>query len=169
MLNSYRNDYYRDVVAAAKYSVTRTPVGNWWSSEAVDCGEFHSQGIGDMGSVKFGLTKESIEQVDQFTKSETSGLIFDGIKDVVIPAALTAMTGGAYAAITVSYDVATLAYDMNKAMEEIQSPEDQLKCICIEDAGSQISERSLQACSQAVLENIDANADLLYQQIERDL
>lgn len=169
MLNSYRNDYYRDVVAAEKYSVTRTPIGSWWSSEAVDCGEFHSQGIGDMGSVKFGLTKESIEQVDQFTKSETSGLIFDGIKDVVIPAALTAMTGGAYAAITVSYDVATLAYDMNKAMEEIQSPEDQLKCICIEDAGSQISERSLQTCSQAVLENIDANADLLYQQIERDL
>lgn len=168
-LASCRNEYYHDIITREDFYYIKTPFCHWWFSRQVDVEDFLSRNDIEKIYMRFAPGGESIRRVEEFTKSEKSGMLTDAVKDVVAPAVLTAMTCGAYAWVVGAYEVGTLTYDISEAMNEIQSPEDELKCVCMEDAGTQISESYLKKYVDLVNENIDVNARRLYEQIAMNL
>lgn len=93
----------------------------------------------EVPSIEYNISQQVADQVGVYVSGELKGMLWSAFKDYVVPAALDAMTGGAYSTI---YEVGNLAYDVKVTYDEIQSedptPEERLIYLCCNDLENHI-------------------------------
>ena len=120
----------------------------------------------DIPKYNMSLPEDVKSTISTYTKKEKNDIIVSGIRDFVIPMALS----GGWALV---YDLGTLAYDVKQIIDDIESGKLDAETIIIYDVCEKINERYLSdymaQYRDCILSKIDESGNNLYQLIEDNL